>query len=198
MQILHALSERSCEETIASITDRDSETGKTYRALKATFDHARRIFSDTSAILLPDELDIKELGDQETIQIANMATICASVLEAGDVPLLEAHDHFLMAFLPESGAMSEELSRLFLRLKMQTCVSELSQEQQEQDEDSRAKFVERIFPEDLEEQLKLLHSESALSEHELVFLTQARASKSSLLSDLTSDDTRRMILPQDA
>ncbi len=120
-----------------------------------------------------------------------MATICASVLEAGDVPLIDVHDHFLMAFLPESGAMSEELSSLFLDLKLQTCVSEVLQEP---DTDARAKVVERIFPEDLEDQLKQLHPESALSDCETSFLAQAKAGKDSLLGDLESDDIRRMCL----
>ncbi|EFX06305.1 myb DNA-binding protein [Grosmannia clavigera kw1407] len=187
VQILHALSERPRPEGLSNLTSADTETGRCYRALRATFCCARKMFSDSSALLIPEELDIKELGDQETIQMANMATICASVFDADDVSLIDMHDHFLMTFLPESNALTEDLATLFLGLKFRTIAGEF---QRLPDDQQRGDFLERLFPADLEDQLKQLHPDVPLSDQELAFLREMMAAKDLLLEAAKTEQSR--------
>ncbi len=172
--------------------DQDSDTANAYRTLKATFDHARRMFSETSSILIPEELDIKELGDQETIQMANMATICASLFEASDVPLAEVHEYFLMTFLPETGSLPDDLAQLFLSLKTQLCVAMLTREPNEA---ARLDVLDRVFPVDLTEQLQQLHPDMPLLPSEQSFLADAKSRRESLLEDLATDEARSTVSP---
>ena len=149
--------------------------------LKDLFDGNRRVFSKKSAILSIEELDIQDLEGQETIQMANAATICASLLEARDVPLLEVHDHFLMTFLPESGTSPEDLLRVFLSLKTQVCIEGLSKED---NEGARKSLLDRIFPEDMAEQIRQLHPDQALSAAEVAFVEDAKSRRALLQGEV--------------
>ncbi|TPX11866.1 uncharacterized protein E0L32_007364 [Thyridium curvatum] len=160
VQILLALSERSREETVKSISNKTTDVGKAYGTLKAAFDQARRMFSESSPILFPEELEIKELGDQETIQMANMATICASLFEAGDVSLSDIHEHFLAAFVTESVLLTDELLDLFIDFKIRVAVEDIKTLPEGQSIDP---VLEKIFPSDLEEQIKQAHPDASFA-----------------------------------
>ncbi len=187
VQLLYALSEKPRNEAVPEIALTDSEPGRVYKALRDAFRHTRKLFSAAAPILQTEELDIKELGDQETIQMANMATISASVFDADDVPLIDVHDHFLMTFLPESGTLTKELAVLFLSLKHRTLAAELVQLP---DREQRGAFLERLFPANLEDQLRQLHPELPLSEHEMTFLKDMMAAKEQLLEAAKTDESR--------
>jgi len=191
VQILHFLSRKPRAETLALMADPESKDAKTYRGVTTAFNSVRRMFSDSSAILSPDELDIKDFEGLETVLIANKATICVSILHADDVPLQVVHDHFLEAFLPsEPGPLSADIAALFLSLKTQVCVAELASQA---DEGARTKLMDRIFPADIEEQVKQLHPGAALAECENSFIAEARSKKEWLLAALQSEDTRSML-----
>lgn len=163
---------------------------KFYRSRKAAFDLIRGDLSETSAVLRPEELDIKELGDMETVQTANMATICASILQADDVPLAEVHCHFLGAFVPpESGVLSVEVAELLLQLKTHLAVKEYIEAQ---DDETRNTILGAYFPADMEEQLKQqLHQDnSSLSDEERRFAADARSRRSMIAEELRDEAKR--------
>jgi protein TBF1 len=147
----------------------------------------RQDFSRSSTILSIEELDIQDLETQETVQVANAATICSSLLEAMNVPLLEIHDNFLMTFLPESGTSPEDLLKLFLGLKTQVCVEGLAKEATEE---ARTTVLGRIFPSDMAEQLQQLHPDQPLSKAEVAFVEDAKSRRALLESEARVDNTR--------
>lgn len=168
MQVLLALSERPRAETVAAIRSSNSEIGKAYKALSATFKQARRMFSETSTILHPDELEIKESGDLETIQMANMATICSTIFESDDASLAEAHDAFLRTFVPEYGPLSDDLIKLFLSLKTQAFLRACPEDVEE---GRMREILAGFFPADAEAPLKQLHPDLPLTQTEKVFVS---------------------------
>ena len=147
----------------------------------------RQDFSKSSTILSIEELDIQDLETQETVQVANAATICSSLLEAMNVPLLDIHDNFLMTFLPESGTSPGDLLSLFMGLKTQVCIEGLGKEATEE---ARTALLTRIFPSDMAEQLQLLHPDQPLSKVELAFVEDAKSRRALLETEAKVDDTR--------
>lgn len=184
VQILLALSERSREETVKSISNKTTDVGKAYGTLKAAFDQARRMFSESSPILFPEELEIKELGDQETIQMANMATICASLFEAGDVSLSDIHEHFLAAFVTESVLLTDELLDLFIDFKIRVAVEDIKTLPEGQSIDP---VLEKIFPSDLEEQIKQAHPDASFAG------ITAKLKQDSFISEVRSTQSKGML-----
>ena len=188
VQLLYVLSEHPVLDPTQNGEAAESELRRVYKALRAAFYHTRKLFSE-SAILYNEELDIKEIGDQETILMANMASISSSIFEAGDIPLIEAHDYFLSTFLPEPEALSKDLAMLFLDLKYCTLGAELAK--LSPDDAERDKFLERLFPVNLEEQLQNIHPDSPLTDYEREFMRDMEVAKAKLLETAKTTDLRR-------
>lgn len=174
---------------MTSLADETSDAGKAYRALKSTFDQARTMFSDGSAILLADELDIKESEDWNTVRMANLATFCASVLGAGDVNMQEAHERFLLPSLYAHGVPSASLGKVYVSVKTQAFVQDLKEANA--GEVDAVQLLSKYFPDDLEEELRERMDsslQSALQVEE--FLAQISTRKESIRNDL-ADEGRR-------
>ncbi|KAL5911317.1 TTAGGG repeat binding factor [Pyricularia oryzae] len=190
VQVLLALSERPRVETVNAIRSSDSETGKAYKSLSAAFKAARRMFSETSSILQADELKIEEPGDFETIQMANLATICSTVFESDTASLLEAHNGFLRTFLPELSPLTDNLTNLFLSLKTQAFLRSCP----ETADDARMRELLGIyFPADAEAPLKQLHPDSPLTQTEKVFMSMS-TKRGERLGNEVRDTMKRKLL----
>ncbi|CAK7232997.1 TTAGGG repeat binding factor [Sporothrix bragantina] len=185
VQMLCLLCEYPVQDSAQNGEGSESEVVRVYKALRAAFSHTRRLFSE-SEILYNEELDIKEIGDQETILMANMASISSSILEANDIPLIEAHDYFLSTFLPEPEALNKDLATLFLNLKYCTLGAELARLEPEDPE--RGQFLERLFPINLEEQLQNIHPDSPLTDYEREFMRDMEVAKDKLLETANTID----------
>ncbi|EJT79327.1 hypothetical protein GGTG_04412 [Gaeumannomyces tritici R3-111a-1] len=190
VQVLLALSEKPRPETVAAIRSSESEMGKAYKALSATFKQARRMFSDTSSILHPDELEIKESGDLETIQMTNMATICSTIFESDDASLAEAHDAFLRTFVPEYGPLSDELIKLFLSLKTQAFLRACPENVEE---GRMREILAGFFPADAEAPLKQLHPDLPLTQTEKVFVSASTKRGERFGNEIRDAMKRRML-----
>ncbi|TLD24153.1 hypothetical protein PspLS_06506 [Pyricularia sp. CBS 133598] len=190
VQVLLALSERPRVETVNAIRSSESETGKAYKSLSAAFKAARRMFSETCSILQADELKIEEPGDFETIQMANLATICSTVFESDNASLLEAHNGFLRTFLPELSPLTDNLTNLFLSLKTQAFLRSCP----ETADDARLReLLETYFPADAEAPLKQLHPDSPLTQTEKVFMSMS-TKRGERLGNEVRDTMKRKLL----
>lgn len=190
MQLLYALSENPGLDPAHDGEATETELRRVYKALRSAFRNTRKLFSETAAILNTEDLDIKEVGDQETILMANMATISSSIFEADDIPLIEAHDYFLSTFLPDADALNKDLATLFLSLKYRTLAAELVRLP---DDEQRGAFLERLFPVNLEEQLQNMHVETPLTEYEMEFMKDMMVAKERLLEAAKTDESRRTL-----
>lgn len=166
-----------------------SDLRRIYKLLRSAFRNTRSLFSETAGILSSDKLDIKDFGDQETIQMANMATIASSIFESdNDISLNDAHDNFLSSFLIDPEALDKELATLFLDLKYCMLAAELARLP---DDEKRREFVEKLFPVNLQEQLQNLHVDTPITDYEKVFMKDMAAVKERMLEAAKTDESRR-------
>lgn len=192
VQVLYILGENPGPNSAQNGVVTESDLRGVYKALRAAFRNTRHLFSE-SAILNNEELDIKEVGDQETIFMANMASVASSIFEADDLTLVEAHDHFLSSFLPEADALNQELATLFLNLKYCTLGVELAKLSPD-DRECRI-YLERLFPLNLEEQLQSMHADTPLTDYEQRFIWDMKAAREQLFETAKKTDLRRRFFP---
>lgn len=161
MQILLALFQQPSEVTDRQIRDVRTEGGKVYSALRQTFMAVLKLFTDATAFLSADDLDIHDPGDRETIQMANLASMCASFYGPGGPTMATAHDNFLKIMIPENGMITEDISALYLDQKTQSFLAYANV--MEDKESTRNSLMDKFFPLDLEEKLKGYWRESNLT-----------------------------------
>lgn len=150
VQILLRLSQQPWDETLALLSEADGEFRKHYDLLTESFKLARRAFSD-SPVLLPDELEINDSEDRETIRVANLATTAISVFGANDVACKDMDDSFFSIFVPEDGEFKDTLTDLLLSLKTRAFLDSLDEHATHQQiTEQLAKF----FPDNFEDWLK--------------------------------------------
>lgn len=132
-----------------------------YTALRETFMAVLKLFANATTFLSADDLDIHDPGDRETIQMANLASMCASFYGPGGPTMATAHDNFLKIMIPENGVITEEISALYLDQKTQSFLAYANV--MEDKESTRNSLMDKFFPQDLEEKLKGYWRESNLS-----------------------------------
>ncbi|KUI53274.1 Telomeric DNA-binding factor trf1 [Cytospora mali] len=161
VQILLALFQQPSEVTDKIIRDSRTEGGKVYVALRGTFMASLKLFTDSTAFLNADDLDIHDPGDRETIQMANLANMCASFYGPGGPTMATAHDYFLKIMIPENGMITEEISSLYLDQKTQSFLAYANV--MEDKESTRNSLMDKFFPLDLEDKLRAYWRESNLN-----------------------------------
>ncbi|KAG6360743.1 hypothetical protein INS49_011809 [Diaporthe citri] len=149
VQILLALFQQPSEVTDKIIRDARTEGGKVYVALRATFMATLKLFTDSTAFLNADDLDIHDPGDRETIQMANLANMCASFYGPGGPTMATAHDYFLNIMIPENGMITEDISALYLDQKTQSFLAYANV--MEDKESTRNSLMDKFFPKELED-----------------------------------------------
>ncbi|KAG8162509.1 hypothetical protein KVR01_008274 [Diaporthe batatas] len=161
VQILLALFQQPSEVTDKIIRDARTEGGKVYVALRATFMATLKLFTDSTAFLNADDLDIHDPGDRETIQMANLANMCASFYGPGGPTMATAHDYFLNIMIPENGMITEDISALYLDQKTQSFLAYANV--MEDKESTRNSLMDKFFPKELEGKLRAYYRESDLN-----------------------------------
>ena len=122
--------------------------------------------------------------------MANMATVSCSIFDANEMPLIDVHDNFLMTFLLEPDSLNMEVASLFMVLKHCLLADELVRMP---DDEKRGAFLERLFPVDLEEQLRQLHVDAPFSDQEEQFIKDMMVAKERLAEAAKSEETRRKL-----
>lgn len=176
VQILLRLSQQPRAETAALLAadadpDSDSDFRKAYDMLLAIFRPTRAAFSDATPLLSPDELEITDSEDRETIRMANLAATAASAFGAQDVPLEDVHEAFFAVFIPEDGEYKASLTELLVCLKTRLLLDTLNKPDQPQ---TVARLLDALFPVNFEDTLKQRSGESVLSPDEEALVSQVR------------------------
>lgn len=161
MQILLALFQQPSEVTDRQIRDVRTEGGKVYSSLRQTFMAVLKLFTEVTAFLSADDLDVHDPGDRETIQMANLASMCASFYGPGGPTMATAHDNFLKIMIPENGMITEDISDLYLDQKTQSFLAYANV--MEDKESTRNSLMEKFFPLDLEAKLREYWKDSNLN-----------------------------------
>lgn len=191
IQILLALSQQSREETLALMADDESEFRKAYNTLKTALAHARRIFSETSPLLFPDELDISDSEDRETIRMSNLAVISTNAFTEDGTLLADAHDNFPAIFVPEEGDFAKDLKPLYLHLKTQAMLNSL---ETANTPNERSDVLDRFFPPNIDEVLTQRHGDGLFQGNREELVSEVGIKRQALLESILDDEKRGRLL----
>lgn len=176
------------EETLGLTEDQESEFRKAYDTLNTALDHSRRIFSDSSRLLFPDDLEISDSDDRETIRMSNLAAISTSAIAGDGSMLADAHDNFSSIFIPEEGEFVNDLTSLYLNLKTQALLDSLSGVNTTPE---RSDVLDRFFPPNFDEVLKLRHGETIFHSGREELVAEVGSRRQTLLESILDDEKRR-------
>ncbi|KAL2127703.1 hypothetical protein VTI74DRAFT_10295 [Chaetomium olivicolor] len=189
VQILLRLSQQPRAETEALLADTDSEFRKSYDMLRDMFRATRKAFSD-SPLLSPDELDITDSEDRETIRMSNLAAAGASVFGAHEVSLGDLHDAFFSIFIPEDGEYKSSLTELLLCLKTRLLLDALNKPDQAQ---PVSQLLDLLFPVNFDETLRQRSGELHLSHDEDSLVTQLRERREQLVKSAADEPIKKSL-----
>lgn len=182
VQILLRLAQQPYLETQILLADHESDFWKDYNSLTSIFSPARRIFS-SSSLFFPDDLDITDSDDRETIRMSNLASIAASLFSANDTSLTDIHKSFFSIFVPEDGEYKASLTDLLVDLKTQVFIDGLSETEEPQHVTT---LLDEIFPVAFDETLKQRSGDVGLNSAEQLLKTRVRDRRDLFLKS-TSD-----------
>lgn len=186
VQILLRLSQQSRHETEVLLADQDSEFRRDYQSLISMFLPARKVFSN-SPLFFPEELDISDSDDCETIRMSNLATTAASTFGANDVTLVDVHKSFFSIFVPEDSGYKSSLTDLFVNLKTRVFADDLN----ELEESQHVTFLlDYLFPADFGELLKQRNGDVALNTEEELLVARVGERREALLKSVNDEHIR--------
>jgi hypothetical protein len=186
VQILLRLSQQPRADTESLLADSGSEFRKAYDMLRDIFRPTRRAFSD-SPLLSPDELDITDSEDRETIRMSNLAATAASVFGAHDVSALDVHDAFFSIFIPEDGEYKSSLTGLLVSLKTRLLLDALNKQEQSQ---PVSQLLDTLFPINFDESLRQRSGDLLLNSDEEGLVTRIRERREQLVKSAADDSIK--------
>jgi hypothetical protein len=190
VQILLRLSQQPRTETEAFLADSDSEFRKAYDMLRDMFRATRKAFSD-SPLLSPDELDISDSEDRETIRMSNLAATAASVFGAHDVPCQDVHDVFFSIFIPEDGEYKSTLTELLVSLKTRLLLDAFSKPDSPQ---PVSQVLDTLFPVNFDDSLKQRSGDLLLSADEEALVARIRERREQLVKSAADEAIKSKLL----
>ncbi|KAK4453049.1 telomere repeat binding factor-domain-containing protein [Podospora aff. communis PSN243] len=192
VQILLRLSQQSRLETEGLLADQNSEFRRDYQSLISMFLPARKIFSE-APLFFPEELNITDSDDCETIRVANLATIAVSVFGANDVSLADVHRSFFSIFIPEDSGYKHSLTELFVGLKTQVFTDRLNEPEEAQ---HVAFVINETFPDDFPEFLKRRSGDVILNTDEDSLAARVAERREELLKLANSENIKSHLQSQ--
>jgi protein TBF1 len=100
-----------------------SAFSQNYTAFLHLFDAVKKqLYPPDQAFLDPDILGFKDPQQRKVIRKANLATFITSVFGHVDVGFFHLNEGFLNTFVPDSGRLLEDTSKLLLHLKTQVAL----------------------------------------------------------------------------
>jgi hypothetical protein len=190
VQILLRLSQQPRTETELLLADSASEFRRAYDMLRDIFRPTRKAFSD-SPLLSPDELDITDSEDRETIRMSNLAATAASVFGAHDVAVHDVHDAFFSIFIPEDGEYKSPLTDLLVSLKTRMLLDALNKPEQSQ---PVSQLLDALFPVNFEESLKQRSGDLTLSPDEEGLVARIRETREQLVKSAADESIKSRFL----
>ncbi|KAK3314702.1 telomere repeat binding factor-domain-containing protein [Apodospora peruviana] len=192
VQILLRLSQQSRADTELLLSDTDSEFRRAYDILRDIFGPARKVFSE-SPLLFPDELDISDSEDRETIRMSNLAATAVSVFGTHEVALKDIHDSFFSIFVQEDAEIKEPLTDLLISLKTRLFIDALGEQTEGQ---QISELLDKIFAATMEESLKQRSGDVALNSDEERLVTMVNERREILARPGVDEDHKESLASQ--
>ncbi|KAK4213222.1 telomere repeat binding factor-domain-containing protein [Rhypophila decipiens] len=186
VQLLVRLSQQSRMDTELLLSETESDFHQAYKILRDMFGLARKVFSE-APLLFPDELEITDSEDRETIRMSNLATIALSIFGGGDVTLSDIHDSFFSIFVQEDGEYQERLTALLISLKTRLFLDSLSGQT---DSQQILDLLSRLFSASIDQELKHRSGDVALNGDEEQLVGQVNERREFLARCVTDEEFR--------
>ncbi|KAM7204762.1 Telomere repeat binding factor (TRF) domain containing protein [Rhypophila sp. PSN 637] len=192
VQLLVRLSQQSRMDTELLLSETESDFHQAYKILRDMFGLARKVFSE-APLLLPDELEITDSEDRETIRMSNLATIALSIFGGGDVTLSDIHDSFFSIFVQEEGEYQERLTALLISLKTRLFLDSLSGQT---DSQQILDLLSRLFSANIDQELTQRSGDVALNGDEERLVGQVNERREFLARCVTDEEFRMPLATQ--
>lgn len=186
VQILLRLSQQPRSETESLLASPESEFRKSYDMLRDIFVATRKAFCD-SPLLSPDELDITDSEDRETIRMSNLAATAVSAFGAHDVAVQDVHDAFFSIFIPEDGEYKAPLTDLLVSLKTRLLLDALNKPEQSQ---PVSQLLDALFPVNFDDSLRQRSGDMILSADEEALVLRVRERREQLVKSAADESIK--------
>jgi hypothetical protein len=143
--------------------------------------------------LSPDELEISDSEDRETLRVSNLAAISTNAIAGDDSLIVDGHDQFFSIFIQDEGEFTRDLSELYMSMKTQALISSLKNANNPSE---RSDVLDRFFPPDFDDQLKQRHGDTTFSSGREDLVAEIGRKRQEFLEAIL-DDERRLRLPVD-
>ncbi|KAL2155510.1 hypothetical protein VTH82DRAFT_252 [Thermothelomyces myriococcoides] len=192
VQILLRLSQQPRSETESLLASPESEFRKSYDMLRDIFVATRKAFCD-SPLLSPDELDITDSEDRETIRMSNLAATAVSAFGAHDVAVQDVHDAFFSIFIPEDGEYKAPLTDLLVSLKTRLLLDALNKPEQSQ---PVSQLLDALFPVNFDDSLRQRSGDMILSADEEALVLRVRERREQLVKSAADESIKALLEEQ--
>ena len=201
-QILDSLSGNHFQDTLATVTQSNSERGLSYRILLDAFEDVKRLYfpvyspkdlpADATKPIAARpflEYDIKgvELNRENmiTIQMANLATFVAAIFGTIEIGFWELEKWFIKVFVPKGGRLLKQQANIYLDLKTQAYIAAI---EATDDVEKHKEALEELFPPNFETKLHAMFDERiALSPTERDFVAKCQRRRENIESEQTDE-----------
>lgn len=179
-QILRVISQPQ-EQILAALTEPESPDGMAFQRLLNLFNQTKLYYSE-EPFLTPDNIGeriCRSKKQRAVLQRTNLATFVCAILGRIEVGFFHLNQHFLDAFVAESGRLLKVQGALYLELKTQAFISALRQHEDPTavPEQAVQDIVKDLFPLDMKEKLLARRKNAAIltpSESDFVSRCQRR------------------------
>ncbi|KAL2157776.1 hypothetical protein VTH06DRAFT_5044, partial [Thermothelomyces fergusii] len=186
VQILLRLSQQPRSETESLLANPTSEFRKSYDMLRDIFVATRKAFCD-SPLLSPDELDITDSEDRETIRMSNLASTAVSAFGAHDVAVQGVHDAFFSIFIPEDGEYKAPLTDLLVSLKTRLLLDALNKPEPSQ---PVSQLLDTLFPANFDDSLRQRSGDMILNADEEALVLRIRERREQLVKSAADESIK--------
>ncbi|AEO61426.1 hypothetical protein MYCTH_2311569 [Thermothelomyces thermophilus ATCC 42464] len=192
VQILLRLSQQPRSETESLLANPTSEFRKSYDMLRDIFVATRKAFCD-SPLLSPDELDVTDSEDRETIRMSNLAATAVSAFGAHDVAVQDVHDAFFSIFIPEDGEYKAPLTDLLVSLKTRLLLDALNKPEQSQ---PVSQLLGALFPANFDDSLRQRSGDMILNADEEALVLRIRERREQLVKSAADESIKALLEEQ--
>ncbi|XWW98510.1 hypothetical protein V2A60_006510 [Cordyceps javanica] len=166
------------DEAIRAIRDAESDHGRTFRHLQSSFESVWKLFTSNDTMSAEDVNVDSHAGT--LLEIANLAKLCAWLVEATAESYSMADSKLLAIFNCQVSDLPIDAAELYLAIKTQNCIQQLLNKTEDQQADQ---LVTHALTQGLGDKLKAQHPEDSLLNADQAFITLANVRKADLINE---------------
>ncbi|KAL1889538.1 TTAGGG repeat binding factor [Ceratocystis pirilliformis] len=126
IQIIMILSEQPFSSTIAQLRNDQSEARREFLNISMVFEQSFKLYThgDVTRIMTCDDIGFYNTSAKQTVRLANLACTCPGVFAKQGLQLM--FDKFFELFLPDQAELTADIADLYLGLRTQMFLEDIS------------------------------------------------------------------------